>query len=73
MDLYIAGFAILVSVVSIGLSAYLIKTSKQTRVNGQTQELKDFLADLGRGDGLVRVTRVDPSDVLLRSPRSTRK
>lgn len=38
----------------------------------KSYELREFIADLMQGDALVRVTRVDPADVLLRSPRERR-
>lgn len=35
----------------------------------KTIDAAQVLHDLTRGDALVRITRVDPEDVLLRSPK----
>lgn len=56
---------------SVILNAILFYNLK-TKSKGapKSMELKEFLSDLASGDGLIRVTRVDPSDVLIRSPRN---
>lgn len=36
----------------------------------QSLELQEFLGDMIRGDGLVRVERIDPSNVFLHTPSS---
>ena len=58
-------------VVSLGLNlyfAYLLK--KQPKQAPQASaDLSAFLADILAGNGLVRVERIAPAEVFLRSPR----
>lgn len=42
---------------------------KQTRTQPQSIELQEFLVDLMSGTAMVAVARVDPNNILLRSPK----
>ena len=70
-DLYFLIYIILfISVLfNIILIILYFKTPKDKLKNKESKELQDFMIDLMQGEGLVKVTRVDPSNVLLRSPR----
>lgn len=55
---------------SIAANAYFLWLYFQPKSKlKQSYEAKELLHDLSRGDALIRVSRVDPSDVFLRSPR----
>lgn len=53
-------------------AALIIKFTKQSKSPPKSLELQDFISDLSRGEGLIRMSRVDPADVILRSPRTMR-
>jgi preprotein translocase subunit YajC len=55
--------------VSVATNVFFIlrPNSKSRRENSRTAE--ELLADLLRGTAIVRIDRIAPSDVLLRSPR----
>jgi hypothetical protein len=64
--------AVLVAIicVSVILNGLLfIQTLKFKKAPAQTLELRQFASDLFRGEALLRVTRIDPADILLKSPR----
>jgi len=46
-----------------------LRHQKKIRARKESIELSEFMLDLLHGDGLVKVSRVNPSDVMLRSPR----
>lgn len=45
------------------------KLKKDISQREQSIELKEFLSDLLSGDGLISISRVDPTNVFLYSPR----
>ncbi len=49
------------------LFLYLRELNK-TKTKKDTRDAQDLLMDLMAGEALVRVTRISPSDVFLRSP-----
>lgn len=55
--------------ISVAANVFFIfrSNSKSRRENSRTAE--ELLADLLRGTAIVRIDRIAPSDVLLRSPR----
>ncbi len=57
---------------SFGYNAVQHWTLRKIRTNpkNQTYDAKELLTDLLRGEGLVRITRIAPGDVFLRSPRT---
>jgi len=56
-------------ITNLGTIAYfLLKKKSQPKVN--SRELDEYLLDQLRGGGLIRVQRVNPEDVFLRSPRA---
>lgn len=57
--------------ISNGVTIFiLVKEKKKRQKNSQQSfELSEFLADLLQGEGLVKVTRIAPNDIFLRSPR----
>ena len=59
-------------VLNVGLLVLSLRLYKKhkTKPPKDSLELEDFLADLMNGGGLIRVQRINPSDVLLRSRRS---
>lgn len=66
MDLYLVGLCL---TASLGLNAFFLMSRKTQSKEPQSQDAKRLLMDLLRGDALVRITRIAPEDVLLRSPR----
>jgi len=57
---------------SLGLNAftlYKLKTDKPKRA--ESYDAKALLRDLLNGDSLIRITRIAPEDVFLRSPKDT--
>lgn len=63
---------------SISLNALFYFRLKQKSLKKETLELQEFLIDLMSGAGLIavaqsgKVSRVDPDNVFLRSPRERR-
>lgn len=57
---------------SLALNFYQLHRSKKPSPNrNQSLELQEFLADMMHGGhGLIGVKRIDPEDVLIRSPRN---
>ena len=56
--------------VSVALNAFLaFRQRKKATAPPPSLELREFLADLASGAGVIRVTRLDPSDLMLRSPK----
>lgn len=54
------------------LLALYFRAKKQKHKRSDSRELQEFMLDLMQGDGLIRITRVNPSDIFLRSPRDAR-
>ena len=48
-------------------AALAIHFRRKQKIRKNSIEANELLLDLMRGDALVRVSRVDPSDILLRS------
>jgi len=65
----IASASIILNLILLYLS---FRYKKQKHKIKDSRELQEFMLDLMRGDGLVKVTRVNPSDIFLRSPRDRR-
>lgn len=58
------------ALINIGLIAWTVFRKVRPPRRPQSEELKDFLADLTGGKiGYVAVTRLNPDDFLLRSPK----
>lgn len=60
----------LLSFASIILNVVLFYKHKHKISKKESLELQEFLADLMGGTALVAVTRVDPGNILMRSPRA---
>jgi Na+-transporting NADH:ubiquinone oxidoreductase subunit NqrC len=58
---------------SILLNAHQYRALRQKPQRQETYDVKELLADLLSGDGLVQVRRISPTDVFLRSPRDVRR
>ena len=57
-------------VCSLAANAYFWRWRKSLKSNPQySLDARQILHDLTRGEALVRIARVDPEDVLLRSPK----
>lgn len=52
---------------NVGLGIYIASFKRRAPLSKSAEEL---LHDMTRGQALIRVTRVDPDDVFLRSPRT---
>lgn len=52
---------------------YFREKKKKSKDKHQSLELSEFLSDILNGEAMVRVTRVAPVDVFLRSPRHGRQ
>ncbi len=52
----------------IALIAYIYRLKKQIKTRKNSKDLNEFIGDLTRGMGVI-VMRVDPENILLRSPR----
>lgn len=63
-------FFLLSFALNIILTYLWIKTKKSKHQLKDSRELQEFLVDLLQGDGLIKVSRVNPQDILLRSPRA---
>lgn len=71
MSIWVGGLWVLFSL-SLSANAFLLfwlKKTKRTNPKTYTYDAQALMQDLLAGDGLVRVSRVAPQDVLLRSPR----
>jgi hypothetical protein len=58
-----------VALVSLALNGALFYSRSKRAPKQESYECKELLQDLLAGESLVRVQRVAPSDVFLRSPR----
>lgn len=54
---------------SLCANAFLIFIYRKKPKKTQSQELQEFLGDLLSGPGIVAVSRIDPTSILLRSPK----
>lgn len=54
-------------IANIALALYIRRLSKSP--GEKTYDVHNLLQDLLNGAGLVKIERIDPADVLLRSPR----
>lgn len=63
------GALFILFITSLLFNAYLLSRIKKTKSRPQSVELKEFLADLMTGAGIVAVGRIDPTNILLRSPK----
>jgi hypothetical protein len=71
IDLLVIG--LLVSFVGNGFLLYRYFKLKQTiKDRAPSLELDEFVADLLNGAGVVKISRVNPHDIFLRSPRARR-
>jgi ABC-type bacteriocin/lantibiotic exporter with double-glycine peptidase domain len=62
--------AMAISVLSNIILTFLwIKNKKSKQKLKDSRELNDFILDLMNGEGLVKVSRVDPANIMIRSPR----
>lgn len=68
-DLLIYSSFIISIFINLILTFLWIKEKKTKHQLKDSRELNDFILDLMKGDGLIRISRVDPSNILLRSPR----
>lgn len=68
---YLILIAILVA--SNSVTALLLLKKQKQKSAQQSPEINEFLVDLLAGESLIKVTRIAPSDVFLRSPRHARK
>lgn len=63
-------------ILSISANIYLtyhLKAAKSLLKDRQPSiELDEFIADLLNGNGIVKITRINPHDIFLRSPRARR-
>lgn len=69
-------YLIIVISISLALNIFLVFTyyrvKKAVRTRQNSLELNEFLMDLLAGEALIKVSRVSPTDVFLRSPRNGR-
>lgn len=65
-------YIIFISLVATNIiSAYFyFRLKNKTKQAPKSYELQLFLHDIMRGDGIVRVSRIDPNDIFLRSPKN---
>jgi len=67
---YIIYFLFLVSIVlNVVLALKYSKYKKSKKNSSDSYELSLFIRDLLEAEGLIKITRIAPSDVFLRSPR----
>lgn len=71
-DLYLQVTCSISLIFNLILIFLYLKSRKQKNKINDSRDLQEFMLDLMKGDGLVRVTRVNPSDIFLRSPREYR-
>lgn len=57
-----------VSLISNAALAWLLFHPK-SKLKTQSYDVRELMRDLSRGGALIKMTRVNPEDVLLRSPR----
>lgn len=61
---------------SLSINAYLFRRLKIEQARNKEREpsveLDEFIADLLNGNGIVKLTRINPHDIFLRSPRARR-
>lgn len=69
IHLVILAFLLAASIAANGILAFKLK---QVPKKPHSKDLQDFMGDISRGVGMLAVTRVDPEDVLVRSPRQHR-
>lgn len=66
MELFIA----LLFALSFGLNVFLYVSLKQTKSKNPAVVSRDeFIAELGKGMPLIQVRRINPDDIMYRSPR----
>lgn len=70
-DIYYLGTIVVLSISNAVVYLRYIKAKKRSNKT-ESAELSEFLVDLMQGDGLVKISRISPSDILLRSPRHKR-
>lgn len=64
---------LLVSILGNGFQVYrYLNLKKQIKDRSPSLELDEFVADLLNGSGVVKISRVNPHDIFLRSPRARR-
>jgi hypothetical protein len=56
-------------IVSLGANVYQYTKKPKPTKDNLSIEAEAILHDLSRGPALIKVTRVDPSHIMLRSPR----
>ncbi len=52
---------------SISLNIYLLR--RRPKKGSQSIELREFLVDLMAGPAMLAIARIDPNDILMRSPK----
>ena len=67
--MFVALGVLMVSVAMNAFQLYLSRSNKRIP-RSQSIELQEFLLDLRSGGGILEVRRIDPNDVLLRSPKN---
>lgn len=55
--------------VSLCLNAYLLWQKAHTPPKQESYEVKELMSDLLSGSALIKIERIAPADVILRSPR----
>lgn len=66
---YIIYFLFLVSIVLNVVLALKYSKYKKSKNSSDSYELSLFIRDLLEAEGLIKITRIAPSDIFLRSPR----
>lgn len=66
----IVGIVSALLLASLSLNAYFLYRLKKIKSRPDSYEARELLQDLVSGDALVRITRVAPANVILRSPRN---
>jgi hypothetical protein len=56
-------------IISISANVFFLLNLKKKPVKTNSRSAEELLSDLLRGTAIVRIERIAPSDVLLRSPR----
>lgn len=73
MNLWAAGLGLMLAV-SVFVNVYLLKRLERLKARrASTPEMQELVADIMHGKlGMVAVARIDPNDLLMKSPRQSR-
>lgn len=69
MNYYYLSSVILLFISNISTIFLLIKEKQNNKKRPESYELTEFMRDLLNRDGLLKVSRVNPENLFLRSPR----